>query len=59
MVTIFSIVLVISFELMSLFLDSIVIPVPGPSSKTASTFGVIPKVAPLPVGIAFTIEIAP
>ena len=45
-------------ELIFLPSDSIVIPFPGDSFMVISIFFEIPSVAPLPVAIAFTIEIA-
>ena len=57
--TIFSIVFLISFELMFSFSDSKIIPVPGDLSISTSTFGLMPRVEPLPVAIAFTIDTAP
>ena len=57
--TIFSIVVVIRRELAFLLSDSKDIPEPSDDSIVTSTFGLIPIVAPFPVAIAFTIEMAP
>ena len=46
-------------ELSCLFFDSIIIPLPSEASISTLTFFEIPRAAPLPVAIAFTIEIAP
>ena len=57
--TIFSITLLIKRELIDLFSTSIITPFPYEVSISTLTFFDIPSAAPLPVAIAFTIEIAP
>ena len=56
--TIFSMTLLIKRELIDLFSTSITIPFPCEVSISTLIFFEIPSAAPLPVAIAFTIEIA-
>ena len=57
--TIFSTTLFINRELRFFVSDSIMIPFPCNVSTSVSTLGDMPSVAPFPVAIALTMEIAP